>query len=211
MHPKEVELYFERWQNNWMDNVWGRTLHSFFSNTSWNSEYCSRITIIMFVNFDDRLAYIINMDPISIACINALVSTNKDFCTFSFWLLSCCVFEEFSTIAWRCWILGLTRAKGKIRFQDFQFICKLNIFNEDKPTMTKLEGVLMKLNAIELWWFFITKSISIVSWLTSHEDKGWLLMILTRRGLELWTKEILWPWTKSWTRKQVEAPESNNS
>ena len=80
---------------------------------------------------------------------------------------------------------------GKVRLRDFQSILGLNISNQDRPMITGLEGVLMTLNATELQWLFMTRSIGVVSCVTSPEDKGRPSMTSTGTGLGFWTKESL--------------------
>lgn len=49
--------------------------------------------------------------------------------------------------------------------------------------ITRLKGVLMTLNAIELWWLFITRWIGVVLWVTSLKNKDQSSIISTRIGL----------------------------
>jgi hypothetical protein len=57
-------------------------------------------------------------------------------------------------------------------FRDLQSIYRLYLSNQKSPRITRVEGLLIMLNTMELLWLPNFTSKRVVSWVTSPEGKG---------------------------------------
>jgi hypothetical protein len=80
-----------------------------------------------------------------------------------------------------------------------------------RPKTTWFEGDLMILNAMMLWYFSITTSNGVLSWVTSHDTRGLPSITSTGIGCFFVTRGSLWRSMKSLFMKRIEAPESNKT
>jgi hypothetical protein len=76
-------------------------------------------------------------------------------------------------------------------FRDFQSICGLYLSSQESPRITRVEGILIMLNIMELLWLPNFTSKRVVSWVMSPINKDRLSITSTCIGLSFLTIGIL--------------------
>jgi hypothetical protein len=76
-------------------------------------------------------------------------------------------------------------------FHDFQSICGFYLSSQESPRITRIEGILIILNTMELLWFPNFTSEGAVSCIMPPEDKGRPSITSTCIGLSFLTVGIL--------------------
>ena len=147
------------------------------------------------------------MVPFLAALMNVLVPTIKGTGVFDTLILWC--IETACSGVSNLWD-GFKLLDWNISFQVFQSMSGLYLSSQERPNMTELEGDLITLNTMLLWWFPNEVDKGLVSWTTSPDIRG--LPSITSIGTRIFlvTKGNLCS-AKSLSIKQAEALKSNKA